>query len=509
MDYRKVVEYGRFLRAFVEEPASALVRPEDLAYCASRLLLLAQFVRREDRALAALIEGSLQDLAAMNPEGAIRRVREGRSVWEATPIYWALSCHVLAHTLSEFTRETSPATVAELRHSLADWFPRFRHSLEARGAGGDERQIVCLQCYLTQCGIFHDVHAMAWCKDRLLATLSPERLNTEVALEAAALLAGFLSRDEEAASRSHLAMLLDRAASQSPSARQARESLSDIIPSRPEHVMPSSTATISPRTEAAGRKPVRVKKSKAKKSGGGAMASLLESIAPFLGPAILIGLLIGCVWGFGQFFDWFENTSHVGQQSLGDWYRNARQSNEERAAAEAARAAEEALEALQAASGPEMAEPELLDEPSLAIATPEPEAAPEPADPREVFEEILARDTRSFTSRVRVPREMVTAAGGRATTHGEFVRVDKYTVSQSGREHSTASFAIRWFENGQPKGLQTIDARYAWDGSVWELVGAARSVSPPETPDEQRQYVLSAEERAWAASLFQENPFYQ
>ncbi|MBX3729009.1 MAG: hypothetical protein KF858_07470 [Candidatus Sumerlaeia bacterium] len=504
MSYRHTIEQGRFLRKFVSEPVTSLVRQEDLSFCASRLLLMGQYVRRRDVALATLIEDCLQDLARLSPNGALDRLRTGQPTWPASPVYWCLACHVLAQVLSEFSAETPASTVTDLRTSLGTWFPRLRETLEDPALPVDDLLLVCLQCYLTQCAIFHDLASFEWGAERLFALMTPDLLASEVAMESTALLMGIYSRPQDEETQRVLAGMLERAAaSGNELARRGAQSLAGIV--LPDFSRASTSA--APRAPAGGSKTaVRKSSTSNRRSFGALVGETLGSYSWLIGVLIFVGIFVCCIGGVGKMYEWFENNSNVGQQSLSDWYKRAESANQSRR--EDDRAAE--LRAPIPWEAPETPEP--------VVATPEPtpEATPTPApqprteqEIRAALQQTLERHTRLMQSRLGLPRQTRSFNGDETVTaRAEYIRSNPPVITSVGGWKASAVHQIRWFENDVHVATHSIEARYEWNGTEWRLLGAARSFNVRDAHGN-LVYATAPEERAWAEALFAHNPFYE
>lgn len=520
MNPSRNTEQGRFLRSFVSEPVSSLVRPEDLAFCASRLLRLSQFARRTERGLAELMELALQDLSRLDPESALDRVHEAQRMWPERAETWGLACHVLAHTLSEFSREASAGVIEELRTSLEDWYTRFRSGIEGRPAPADATQLTLLQCYVTQAAIFHDTGAMEWGCEQLLEALSPELLASDAGLETGEFLSGLFSRPGDEQARQQLGAVAARAGETSPKARLLAERLGagsklgrpGDPPPAATHGMPSDDRNWKKQV-AAGRKG---KKEKEKSKVRVWIEEAIESYAWIIGPLAILAVGGICVLGFGRFYDWFEATSPVGDQSLQDWYRTAAAQREAREASEreggVAPATDIGIDIAEIEgrlAELDQAPPAEPGEANAATPTPSPPVA-ESSSPEETLRELLALHTRWMRPALAVPREEVASLrepGQRVEAWGEYVSTTHELIEENGELQARVFHTIRWLENGSGAGQQYIEVRYAHRDAEWELVGAARRLTPPDENDAP-SYVTDPDDLSWARELFEENPFY-
>lgn len=504
MSFRHTTEQGRFLRKFVSEPVTSLVRQEDLSFCASRLLLMGQYIRRRDVALATLIEDCLQDLARLSPNGALERLHAGQPTWQASPVYWCLACHVLAQVLSEFSAETPASTVTDLRTSLGTWFPRLREILEDPALPADDLLLVCLQCYLTQCAIFHDLGSFDWGAERLLGLITPETLASEVAMESTALLMGIYSRPQDEEVQRVLAGTLERAASTgNEHARRGAQSLAGIV--LPDFSRASGSSAAAGRSgPPASRTGVRKSSSSSRRPLGTLIAETLGSYSWLIGVLVFLGILLCCLSGVGKMYEWFENNSNVGQQSLSDWYKRAEAANQSRR--EDDRVAE--------ARAPRPWEAPETPAPVVSPPEPTPDATPTPPprteeEIRAAFQQLHERHTRLMQSRLGLPRQTRSFNGDETVTaRAEYIRSNPPVLSSIGGWKASAVHQIRWFENDVHVATHSIEARYEWNGTEWRLLGAARSFNVRDAHGN-LVYATAPEERAWAEALFAHNPFYE
>ncbi|MDK2971337.1 MAG: hypothetical protein PWP23_1092 [Candidatus Sumerlaeota bacterium] len=509
MTFRHLVEHGKFLRRFVTEPVTSLVRQEDLSYCASRLLLLRQYVGRRDPALGDLLEKTLEDLARLSPNSALDRLRGGEGTWGNSPVYWCLANHVLAQVLSEFSAEVPASTVTELRSSLGQWFPRLRETLEqVGGLALDDKFLVCLQCFLTQCAIFHDAGSFEWAGERMLGAVTPQSLDSEVAVECAALLAGIFSRPQDEGVQAQLVGMLTQAgAAGNTMAKEAVGSMAGLIVVDP---MRHSTSTTTLPVEGS-RGPSKLvqtpgSKKKAKKS-----FSIGETIGTYSWLIILlvvIAVCLGCIGGVGWVYDWFEHNSNVGNQSIKDWYATAEANND---------ATRNQDGGLAVSETPEPIEDILADVvtpvPTPTIApTPPPTPTPAPLSEEEIraaFDVLNEKHTRFMKSRLGIPRQAESINGGATVTvHCEYIRTDPPIISKIGGWKASVTHRIKWFEERTHVGTHSIEARYEWTGTEWKLTAAARCLNVKDAHGN-TVYATSADERAWAEALFTYNPFYE
>ena len=138
--------------------------------------------------------------------------------------------------------------------------------------------------------------------------------------------------------------------------------------------------------------------------------------------------------------------------------------------------------------------------------TPDPSLSPE----EQKIREIVQTHGRWMAPKVRVPRRIASpeAGGAQAIVYGQYGGEHRVRFEQRPTQvMAIVNYEIEWFVDNTSQGKQSIEARYAWNGSDWDLLGAARCL---ERKNEQGQmmYMLDPREIEWAGSLFHENPFY-
>ncbi len=488
MDATQSFEYGRHLQSAASQPPTSLVAPEDLSFCASRVLMLAQFVRRSTPQLSELIENVLGDLAGLRPDSAFRRVRDDSARWESSPVFWTLACHMLSHTLAEFSKDTPAETLTELRSSLGDWFPRLRKTLEVQPRPLAEVHLVCLQTYLTLAAIFHDLGAMRWGVETLMGeVVKPELLTGALQLECAGMAAGILTGPSDEPRRMQIAGVLDQIAATNPQASELRKAIGGVVTRDP---LQSTTS-------------VRSTKGKRPKSGGPSfVGGLLESYGWLLPWAFGLLVVGSCVWGFGKFYDWFEGSSHVGNQSLGQFYERMEANNEEKKGG----GDSSNTDTMVAAPTPIESWP-TQDAPASTPANGSSPTSPSPA-PKMVsgnpaqLDKIVARHTAWLRPQLIQPRKIVSSANA-PTYFGKLINADKNVLNGT----ATVRYNFTWFENGEPVGVQWIESEYKWENGEWQLASAVRCLNEQDI-DGSLMYVTDSADRQWAMSLFKPNPFY-
>jgi len=510
-------EYAKAVRAVVGQPRTSLVRADDLAWSASRLLKLAQVSRDRDAALAQLVDDCLGDIAALQPDRAVDRVKAAFAGREKAPEVWVLACHALAQILSEYSSEASAQTITDLRTSLPDWFGKAQKGVEARPVPYDEATLLCLQAIVGQAALFHDMDALDWAAERLMLNIDPQRMG-DLELESAALCSGLFADPMRTGERQRIGLALDEAAKTNPRALEVRQLLGAAAP--PVDPLQKSVE-ISRRTSSVSRQ-VATKRGKPKKEATG-WAKFWESYGGFVPWIAVLGVMGLCIWGAGKAWDYIEGTAPVGDRTLKDSYAEMRTVNEQARA----KAEEEANAPAIPESDPNYVPPATPGETPAAEATPfeavpTPEPTPEPSpppppapDPRVVALEAVAdRDAADLRARIRMRRDVIppgqrVAAGVQPKAlrvYGEYIRREA-SLDPADQAKGVVKYWIAWYEDGRPMGEQWIDGRYEWNGTDWKLSAAARSLN---RTNEQGlvMYVLDDPETKWAAGLFVDNPFY-
>ncbi len=520
--YREIHEYARDVRAVVNQPRTTLVRPDDLSWSASRLLRLTQMLKDTQPDLCALIEGCLGDIAALQPDRAVERVRAVGERRPQDPVVWALACHVLAQILSEYSSEASAETVTDLRGSLGEWFGKLQQAIEDRGLSADEATLVCLQAMVGQCALFHDADALDWASGRLLFVLAGGRLGSDVRLQCAALAAGLVSGTAYADDRARLTGLLDEAGKENPEALKIRELLGGVVHS--VDLMKSSMEAVRRGSQSTKAVP-RAGAGKKRKKPGVSLAAFWESVAGWIPWLLVVGVLGGCLWGAGLAWDWLEGTAPVGNQTLKDSYAQMRAQNEARREREEAEANAPAIpESDPGYSSPDQG-PGVPDfeaappEPVTAVSpTPRPTAIPTPEPTPDIRETALSRitqrDAGRMRARVRLQRSVVPPTQAivpgvqprNVRVWGEYIRTEP-VYDPATPQQATVKYWVNWFEDGSELGLQWIDSRYEWTGETWEMTAAARCLNR-QNAEGLLVYVLDDVETRWAKALFERNPFY-
>jgi hypothetical protein len=513
--YKPRVEQGKSVRDSANQPVTSLVRQEDLAFCAARLLVASRLLAQDRPGLAELIEQTLSDLAAIQPEDAIKRVRDGRTQHLEEPVFWALCCHVLGQTLSEFSRETTPQMLTELRSSLPDWYSRFQDSFRCHKQPYKDPELLALMVYYTQSSIFHDKSAYTWVRPLLVMNVVDQSFCSDVALELAALAGGALDPQADLNLWRQLVLHLECVDKVPPNAAFVRQAIGG--PST--QAISFSSERINQRT----LNPVQSSNSKSladpdddlgpPKKSRQLLESTVDAVAPFLPWLAVVAVGALCVAGFGMGIDWVFNTSPVGNQTLSQSYEQMRKQNEERSALFTEESTPAPLDLALATPS----EPPLAVEQPTPVPTPEPSPTPVPTPAAPVF---TARD--GTPELAPAPPDLIAWAQGvipDLSVHLKVARVNAIGYEKFGKlngdplvyvnpqnpDQALVYFPIRWMENDKEDPNQALEARMERQNGQWILIQAMRCTEMSPAGVERVQDVA---EIAWATRIFIDNPFY-
>ncbi|MBI5153972.1 hypothetical protein HZA57_01940 [Candidatus Poribacteria bacterium] len=476
MDFREAAEYGRAFRSQVSEPGSSLVRQQDIAWCASRLLRLGQYLASSDPALRTLIEDCLMNLAEARPEPAIERLERDRVNHGHSPIYWALACHCSAHTLSEYLSTAGDDLPARLRGSLSEWCGAFRERLATLlTEPPTETGFDTLQCFLAQSAMFRDRAQFDWACQAALVWLQPANLGTGLAAETAAVVGGCLSGQGQEESRKQLIAALEAAAPANRDAAEARQALEDqpAVPSAEPSPYSLSRTVRKPGKPARGER----------RPGELINDFIGANTGLIIGGGILL-LLGGCVLVFGLFADWMFNTSNVGNQSLSQWYETSKKRREE-------------AKVVQAAPAPE--QPAATGGAVVSAAAPGP-----PADPRGALPAVLDAHGKRLAAAAALPRVLPWQNGAgwqQVEQRGEVYLVTHQWLA-SEPPKAAVRFHMKWFAGDTPGGLQWVDAVYTWNSGAWTVQSAKRCLDQTD-PAGNLIYAADASEGGWVSEALQ------
>ncbi|MEQ8822705.1 MAG: hypothetical protein RLY93_20905 [Sumerlaeia bacterium] len=251
---------------------------------------------------------------------------------------------------------------------------------------------------------------------------------------------------------------------------------------------------------------VRTGKEKRKPRSRGQLAALMT------GPAGIVAMILCCLGFVGWAFDWMMDTSHVGQDSLSDWYEK----NEAHREREKSRQEDREIAVVEAAPGPT---PEPTPAPTPARTPPpglpNPFERPAPGaenrsaqsaggglfTPEETLAAAVATDARRIAPRVAQPRTLGTADG---LTHTVVSRLTGHEHSLEDPNTATAKFFLQTSLNGAPAELQWLEVKYQrqLDGT-WLVTSAVRCLNRRDGGG-RLLYAMAPAERVWAQGLFSE-----
>ncbi|MGF1571868.1 MAG: hypothetical protein ACFCU1_02220 [Sumerlaeia bacterium] len=526
--YKTRVEQGRGIAQAAHQPVTSLVRQEDLSFCASRLLMASRMIGNDDSVLAELIENTLGDMAAILPEDALKRVKNARGAYPDEPIYWGLSCHVLAQILSEYSREASAHVIMELRSCLPDWFGRFQEAFRSHKQPYKDLELLALMVYFAQTAIFHDKGAYSWVRQTMLYNVVQQPFCSETALELAALAGGALDPSSDQAQWRQLIEHLEDIDKVPPAAASVRAAIGGPALNSFDFVTSKTNRGAVGHSKAAATDEPLGDDEKSKLTL--LMENFLEKFGIFLpwGGAIIIGGF--CLWGSGMFLDKVFNTSPVGNQTLSENYEQMRKMNEQRkieaekAAAlengeiESANPEDSQLLDEPEEAGPEIPEPvEVAALPEIPVPTPQPTPTPTPEPlstaftpenaagagelPQSIVQEINHR-------LVQLPPRLKLARMAQ-TGHYKYGRLSGNPlvyVNPTNPSQAIIYYPISWFESGKPPQPQLLETHMVKQGEKWSISFAVRCTElTPAGPVR----VSQPEDRAWVQTLFIENPFYK
>lgn len=319
--FKHRIQQGKAIRETINQPMTSAIRRDDISFCSSRILAAIPLVQENDPTLAVVIEGILEDLAAIQPDDAIRKVKDHSVTYPESAIFFATACHVVAQTNAEFMSETSPQTVSEIRESLTNWFQRFKDVLSRREPPYNDLEVCCLQIFISQASIFHEKDAYNWAIDKTFLAMEPSRFSSRFVVDLVCLAGGSMDWNKD---EGRYIQFLEKM-------EEARDTFTytDLV----------IRLIGGPKLDELSR-PKSKKKSKKKKAKDENkkffLVQWIEDALETVGWALpVIGLvLVGwlCLWGFGKFYSYFEDTSYVGQQSLSEWYENSEKMREQQKA---------------------------------------------------------------------------------------------------------------------------------------------------------------------------------
>lgn len=522
--YKTRVEQGRGISRAAHQPVTSLVRQEDLSFCASRLLMSSRIISSEDSVLSELIENTLGDLAAILPEDALKRVKNSRGAYPDEPIYWALSCHVLAQILSEFSRETSAQVIMELRGCLGEWFGRFQDAFRAHKQPYKDLELLALMVYFAQTAIFHDKSAYTWVRQAMSYNVVQQPFCSDTALELAALLGGALDPTADQALWRQLIQHLEDVDKVPPNAALVRQAIGGPALDSFDFTSEKNAKKVTHHSRSSLSEPATTDDEKSKVTLW--MEGFLEKFGiflPWMG-VILVGGL--CLWGSGMFLEKIFDTSPVGNQTLSENYEQRRKMNEQRKKDEEAAAQSPQSETpieVAVAPVPEVdpnPEVELAQAPTpTPVPTPLPTPAPTPApvgltspfrpanasgvgELPEPLVQAISKKLLLLPPRLKLARLTMTG-------HYKYGRLSgnpMVYVNPTNEGQAIVYYPIEWTESGKPAQPQFIETHMEKGANSWGISFVARCTElTPNGPTR----VSTAEEVAWAQTLFIENPFYK
>jgi len=325
--FKHRIQQGKAIRETINQPMTSAIRRDDISFCSSRILAAIPLVQENDPTLAIVIEGILEDLAAIQPDDAIRKVKEHSVTYPESAIFFAAACHVVAQTNAEFMSETSPQTVSEIRESLTNWFQRFKDVLGRREPPYNDLEVCCLQVFIAQASIFHEKDAYNWAIDKTFLAMEPSRFSSRFVVDLVCVAGGSMDWNKD---EGRYIQFLERM-------EEARDAFTytDLV----------IRLIGGPKLDELSRSKSKKKSKKKNKDKDENkkfflvqwIEDTLEAVGwalPVIG-VVLVGWL--CLWGFGKFYSYFEDTSYVGQQSLSEWYENSEKMREQQKAEEEAR----------------------------------------------------------------------------------------------------------------------------------------------------------------------------